>query len=105
MSSVLLRKLRRDMWRQRWQFLAATTVIAIGVAVFVAGTNANTNLRRSVDLAYAGQLLPDAVITGPGAFSLRDAPRKESPAIRLSSFASRAMWASASMATPSTAVL
>ncbi len=72
-SSVLFRKLRRDLWRQRWQCLAAAVVIAIGVAVYVAGTDAYANLKRSVDRAYAVQLLPDAIITGPGAFGLRNA--------------------------------
>ncbi len=51
-------------------------VIAIGVAVYVAGTNAHANLKRSVDRAYAVQLLPDAIITGPGAFGLRDAAQR-----------------------------
>lgn len=75
-SSVLFRKLRRDLWRQRWQFLAPAVIIAIGVTVYVAGTDAYANLKRSVDRAYAVQLLPDAVITGSGAFDLRsDAQR------------------------------
>lgn len=71
MKRVLLRKLQRDLWRQRWQFLAAAMVIAIGVAVYVAGTDAYANLKQSVDRAYAVQLLPDAIITGPGVFELR----------------------------------
>ncbi len=71
-SLVLFRKLRRDLWRQRWQFLAATVVIAIGIAVFVAGTNAYANLKLSVNRAYAVQLLPDVIITGLGAAGLRD---------------------------------
>ena len=75
-STVLFRKLRRDLSRQRWQFLAAAVVIAIGVAVYVAGTDAYANLKRSVDRAYAVQLLPDAIITGPGAFGLPNAAQR-----------------------------
>ncbi|MBV9514297.1 MAG: FtsX-like permease family protein [Mycobacteriaceae bacterium] len=48
-------------------------IIAIGVTVYVAGTDAYANLKQSVDRAYAVQRLPDAIITGPGAFGLRDA--------------------------------
>ncbi len=69
-SRVLSRKLRRDLWRQRWQFLAAALVIAIGVSVFVAASDAYRNLQQSFDRAYASQLLPDAVLSGPGATDL-----------------------------------
>ena len=74
-SRILLRKLRRDLWRQHWQFLAAAAVIGIGIAVYVAATDAYANLKQSFDRAYAVQLLPDAVISGPGAFDLGDAAR------------------------------
>jgi putative ABC transport system permease protein len=74
-SRVLIRKLRRDMWRQRWQFLATAAVIAIGVAVYVAATDAYANLKQSFDRAYAVQLLPDAVLTGPGVVELRHTAR------------------------------
>jgi putative ABC transport system permease protein len=75
-TRALFRKLRRDLWRQRWQFLAAAVVITIGVAVYVAGTDAYANLKQSLDRAYATQFLPDAVITGPGVFGLRDAAQR-----------------------------
>ncbi len=75
MTAVLVRKLRRDLWLRRWQFLAAAVVTAIGIAVFVAGTSAYVNLKRSVDRAYIGQLLPDAIITGVGVTGLRDAAK------------------------------
>ena len=66
MTRILLRKVRRDLWRHRWQFLAATVVLGIGVAVFVGATNAYADLRQSLDRTYAEQLLPDVVISGPG---------------------------------------
>lgn len=75
MSRVLVRKLRRDVWRQRWQFLAAALVIGIGVAVYVAATDAYANLKQSFDRAYSQQLLPDAVISGAGVLGLDDALR------------------------------
>ena len=39
-SPILFRKLRRDVWRQRMQFAAVVVVVAIGVTVFVAATDA-----------------------------------------------------------------
>lgn len=72
MSSVLLRKLRRDLWRQRGQFAAVVVVLAIGVTVFIAATDAYRNLRDSFDEAYARQRLPDVVLAGPGAGQLAD---------------------------------
>ncbi|MTE12490.1 FtsX-like permease family protein [Nocardia aurantiaca] len=67
---MLPRKLRRDLWRQRWQFLAIATVLAIGVAAFVAATDAYRNLDQSFARAYSEQRLPDAIISGPGAAQL-----------------------------------
>ena len=70
MSHVLGRKLRRDVWRQRGQFAAVIVVIAMGIAVFVAASDAYRNLNDSFDRAYATQRLPDVVLTGPAAASL-----------------------------------
>ena len=75
MSRILRRKVRRDLWRHRWQFLAATVVLGIGVAIFVGATNAYEDLRQSRDRAYAEQLLPDVVISGPGVVGLDEAAR------------------------------
>ena len=70
MSRVFRAKLRRDVWRQRWQFAAVAIVIALGVCVFVAAFDAYRNLSGSFDRAYATQRLPDIVITGPGSSAL-----------------------------------
>lgn len=75
MSRILLRKVRRDLWRQRPQFLAAAVVMGIGVAVFVGATDAYANLKQSFARVYATQLLPDVVISGPGVFGLNEAAR------------------------------
>lgn len=72
MSRALRRKLRRDVWLERWRFAAIATIMAIGVAVFIAATDGYRNLDRSFDRSYAAQLLPDAVLSGPGAAGLRD---------------------------------
>ncbi|MHA7653751.1 hypothetical protein ACX9NE_28540 [Mycobacterium sp. ML4] len=76
MNRILLRKVRRDLWRQRSQFLAAAIVMAIGVAVFVGATDAYANLAQSFDRVYATQLLPDVVVSGPGVFGLEEAAQK-----------------------------
>lgn len=70
MSGVLARKLRRDVWRQRGQFVAVIIVIAMGIAVFVAASDAYRNLNDSFDRAYATQRLPDVVLTGPAVTAL-----------------------------------
>ena len=75
MSRVLARQLRRDLWRQRWQFLATALVIAIGVAVYIGASDAYLNLRQSFDRAYAVQRLPDVVLSGPTAFESAGAAR------------------------------
>ena len=75
MSRILLRKVRRDLWRQHWQFLAAAVVLGIGVAVFVGATDAYANLKQSIDRTYAALLLPDVVISGPGVAGLDEAAR------------------------------
>ncbi|MFC4913052.1 FtsX-like permease family protein [Actinomadura gamaensis] len=72
-SRVLAAKLRRDVWRRRWQFAAVAVVIALGVCVFVAASDAYRDLGGSFDRAYADQRLPDAVVSGPGAAALATA--------------------------------
>ena len=69
-NRVLWRKLRRDVWRQRTQFAAVVTVVAIGVAVFIAASDAYRNLTDSFTRAYSTQALPDVVLTGPAASSV-----------------------------------
>ena len=64
-SGVLWRKLRRDVWRQRTQFPAVVVVVAIGIAVFVAASDAYRNLKDSFATAYSTQRLPDVVLSGP----------------------------------------
>jgi putative ABC transport system permease protein len=71
-NRVLGRKLRRDVWRQRGQFAAVIVVIAMGIAVYVAASDAYRNLNDSFDRAYWTQRLPDVVLTGPNAATLSD---------------------------------
>ena len=72
MSRTLRRKMRRDVWRERWRFAAIAAIMAIGVAVFIGATDSYRNLDQSFDRAYAAQRLPDAIVSGPGAVGLRD---------------------------------
>jgi len=71
-SGILSRKLRRDVWRQRTQFFAVVVVVAIGIAVFVAASDAYRNLKDSFATAYSTQRLPDVVMSGPNAVTLAD---------------------------------
>jgi putative ABC transport system permease protein len=75
-TRILRRKVRRDLWRHRWQVLAAAVVLGIGVAVFVGATDAYDNMRQSLDRTYAVQLLPDVVISGPAAAGLYEAAQR-----------------------------
>ena len=104
-SLVLFLKLRRDIWRQRWQFLAATAVLGIGVAVYVAATDAYANLEQSFDRADAVQLLPDAGAERPRGDSTVGRRPEPRPAIRSSTTAARATRASGSTGTPGSAGL
>lgn len=76
MNRILLRKVRRDLGRQRSQFLAAAVVMGIGVAVFVGAPDAYANLEQSFARVYATQLLPDVLITGTGVSGLYEAALK-----------------------------
>jgi len=69
-SQVLRCKLRRDVWRQRGQFAAVIVVIAMGIAVYVAASDAYRNLNDSFDQAYETQRLPDVILTGLNAATL-----------------------------------
>jgi len=71
-SRALRRKVRRDVWRERWRFAAIATVMAIGVAVFIGATDSYRNLDQSFNRTYITQRLPDAIVTGPGVAGLRD---------------------------------
>ena len=72
MSRALRRKVRRDVWRERWRFAAIASIMAIGVAVFIGATDSYRNLDQSFNRTYATQRLPDAIVTGPGVAGLRD---------------------------------
>ncbi len=67
MVSILTRKLRRDVWRHKAQFVAVAVTIALGVAVYGGASDAYRNLRRSFDRVYADLHLADVVVTGRGA--------------------------------------
>ncbi len=45
--------------------LAVVVVVAIGIAVFVAASDAYRNLKDSFATAYSTQRLPDVVLSGP----------------------------------------
>ncbi len=69
-NGVLARKLRRDLWRQKAQFAAIVAVVAIGIAVYIAASDAYRNLNESFSAAYAELQLPDVVLSGPDAPTL-----------------------------------
>ena len=52
-------KLRRDIAASRWQFLAVSVVIALGVALFIGAYGSYQNLRSSYDRTYNELLMAD----------------------------------------------
>ncbi len=62
--SHLARKRRRDMRRQRWQFLAVGTTVVIGVMMFAATYDSYRNLTASYEQTYDRLSFADMTITG-----------------------------------------
>ncbi len=50
--SVLNRKLVRDLWRLKWQYVAVAFMIALGVAFYGAATTSYRNLSNSYEFSY-----------------------------------------------------
>ncbi len=51
-NRLLLRKMRRDVLRQKWQFLSVAITIVLGTALFAASTDAFSNLSVSYERTY-----------------------------------------------------
>jgi putative ABC transport system permease protein len=62
--SYLSRKLRRDIRRQKWQFLAVGITVAIGVMMFAAAYDSYRNLTVSYGETYDRLAFADMTITG-----------------------------------------
>ncbi len=72
--SYLSRKRRRDIKRQKWQFLAVGVTVAIGVMMFAATYDSYRNLTVSYQQTYDRLAFADVTITG-GANQLPDTLR------------------------------
>ena len=62
--SILGRKRRRDIRRQRWQFVSVTATVVLGVMLFCASYDAYQNLNASYHGTYDRLRLADIVVTG-----------------------------------------
>ncbi|MFV1970739.1 MAG: cell division protein FtsX, partial [Acidimicrobiia bacterium] len=62
--SHLARKRRRDMKRQRWQFLAVGATVVIGVMMFASTYDSYRNLTTSYEQTYERLAFADMTITG-----------------------------------------
>ncbi|MEA2010857.1 MAG: ABC transporter permease, partial [Actinomycetota bacterium] len=62
--SYLSRKRRRDMRRQRWQFLAVGITVVIGVMMFSATYDSYLNLTASYEQTYDRLAFADMTVTG-----------------------------------------
>ncbi len=62
--SYLSKKRRRDMRRQRWQFLAVGVTVVIGVMMFAATYDSYLNLTASYEQTYDRLAFADMTITG-----------------------------------------
>ncbi len=62
--STLSLKRRRDISRQRWQFLAVLVTVILGVALFAGSFNAYLNLGSSLEGTYERLAMADMTVTG-----------------------------------------
>ena len=64
MSNTLATKRRRDMARQKWQFLAVLVTVVLGVGMFGGTFNAYLNLGNSLEETYDRLAMADLTVTG-----------------------------------------
>ena len=62
--SILSLKRRRDISRQRWQFLAVLVTVILGVALFAGSFNAYLNLGSSLEGTYERLAMADMTVAG-----------------------------------------
>ena len=63
--STLSLKRRRDIWRQKWQFVAVLVTVVLGVAMFTGTFNAYLNLGASLDGTYDRLHMADVTVADP----------------------------------------
>lgn len=61
---ILRRKLRRDFRRSRWQFVAVTATVVLGVMLFAASYDAFQNLTASYNKTYDDLAFADLTVSG-----------------------------------------
>jgi putative ABC transport system permease protein len=64
--STLSLKRRRDIGRQKWQFIAVVVTVTLGVAMFAGTFNAYLNLGSSMEKTYERLAMADMTVTGSG---------------------------------------
>ncbi len=62
--STLSLKRRRDIGRQKWQFIAVVVTVTLGVAMFAGTFNAYLNLGSSMEKTYERLAMADMTVTG-----------------------------------------
>jgi putative ABC transport system permease protein len=62
--STLSAKFRRDVARQKWQFVAVFVTVLLGVGLFAGSFDAYLNLGTSLDSSYERLVMADVTITG-----------------------------------------
>jgi len=70
--SMLGRKARRDLGRQRWQYLSVAITVFLGVALFAASYDAFLNLESSYQQTYDRLRFAHVMITGGDSSELAD---------------------------------
>jgi putative ABC transport system permease protein len=63
--NTLRLKRRRDIGRQKWQFVAVLVTVVLGVALFAGMFNAYLNLGSSLESSYARLGMADVTVTNP----------------------------------------
>lgn len=65
--SILALKTRRDIARQKWQFIAVLVTVVLGVAMFAGSFNAYLNLGSSLEGSYDRFAMADMTVNGVSA--------------------------------------
>lgn len=65
-TNLLNTKARRDIARQKWQFIAVLVTVVLGVSLFAGSYNAYLNLGSSLEGSYERLHMADATVIGAG---------------------------------------
>jgi putative ABC transport system permease protein len=76
-ARLLRRKMRRDIVRSKWQYVAVTLTVVLGVMLFAASYNAFLNLSASYERTYDDLAFADLTVSGGDQQAIEAAAREQ----------------------------